>query len=124
MVLRVGFGDNDFFQEIEQGCKDVLNTITKGKEFQESVDKYKELKKEKGIETIREAIVVCSFGHYIIKLGQDNLNIERFIDLKSEETVLTYLNKIINLREVSNNDIVLDNNDVCYIDFFTNNIYI
>lgn len=128
MILKVSFHDNDFSAGIAKACEDILERIIGSNKFQDADNAYKAHKANRDLENIRLSIVMCSFGYYIADKGGDNLIFDEIEDLKfslrSEERILEYLDRRIKLEEVGADEVVLDNSEICYIDFFSGLVYV
>lgn len=117
MLLRVCFGDNDFSTDISDACEDIMYTIANGCRCYEVIKKYRECKNEYGLENIRKAIVLASYGHFIVS-NACRLYDKIEYDFSKQEYYMNYLDKKIRIEEVETYNPNDNNSESCYIDFW------
>lgn len=117
-ILKVKCADNDFSENVREACQTVMESITKGKKFNDSMLEYFNYMETSSLATIDKAISVCAMGSYIKKLGADVLKAPgEFVGIQSEQDDLDYLYNMIIVEEVNASDIEFDNYEVMFIDF-------
>jgi hypothetical protein len=93
--------------------------IANGYKGDEAIARYHEIKERHGIENLRRALVLASYGYYIALQGTRWHKLKPVdYDVRKHESTLTYLDEHISISEVRKIDEGCPNHEVCYIDFY------
>jgi hypothetical protein len=125
MIIRAGFGDNDFCIPIQDACEAVLADISRGYSGEKLIEKFKAHLDVYGIEDIRRRIVISATGFCLARDGArgrvDSFEIAQpAMIFGAYHNTLNYLNKNIEAAVVECYDKDDDDNGACYIDLYRN----
>lgn len=126
MFIRVKFCDNDFSVVVKKACESLMSEISRGYSGEEALSRYKEVSGNYGLEAVRKAIILAAYGYYIANRGIKSFHEKQqniFLSEDDKDT-LTYLNENISIEEIKNFTQEWENSEVCYIDFYTDKVYL
>ena len=123
MIVQVKFHDNDFFSEVEEACRNIMSEISNGYKGEEAFQLYIKERDRYGIENIRKAIVLSSYGYLIAKQASRVYDKIEY-DFSKQDQYVQYLDKEISIKEIKKIIMEDENMETCYIDFFNQTVYI
>jgi hypothetical protein len=125
MFVKVNFRDNDFGKHVIEACNALMYDIANGTTGKDAIALYEKAKNEHGIENLRKAIVLASYGYYIALKGTCGYKLGPVDhDVRKHERILTYMDKETTIEEVRHINEVCPNGEVCYIDFYNMEVYL
>lgn len=137
MLIRVGFGDNDFCIPIRDACEAVVEDISRGYSGEECIELFKKHIAEHGIDNIRQRIVVSATGFCLARNGargrfkgyaELSATDIGYVELDTTDVLgtyhktLKYLDDIIEIKIVRHYDKYDDDCGSCYIDLYQNKV--
>lgn len=127
MIIHVRFGDNDFGMDFLKACKQILAELSQGYTGEDQVDLFKKYLDKKGIEDLRQRLLVCAIGHHIATDGARGRFKDDFCKRKAYDSSLgtydrlfKYLDEITTVHIVDMTDSRWDNGESCFMDVLLN----